>query len=46
MALNEHVQYEPHARLRYSCSPHHVDSAFYPIIGELDELPDLPTKMI
>ena len=36
MALNEHVQYEPHARLRYSCSPHHVDSAFYPIIGELE----------
>ena len=36
MALKEHVQYEPHARLRYFCSPQHVDSAFYPIIGELE----------
>ncbi len=36
MALKEHLQYEPHARLRYFCSPQHVDSAFYPIIGELE----------
>jgi class 3 adenylate cyclase len=36
MALKEHIQYEPHARLRYFCSPQHVDSAFYPIIGELE----------
>jgi class 3 adenylate cyclase/predicted ATPase len=27
---------EPHIRLRYSCSPQHTDSAFYPIIGEIE----------
>jgi class 3 adenylate cyclase len=26
---------EPHARLRYLCSPQHTDSAFYPIIGQI-----------
>ena len=36
MALKERLQHEPHARLRYFCSPQHVDSAFYPIIGELE----------
>jgi class 3 adenylate cyclase/predicted ATPase len=27
---------EPHIRLRYFCSPHHTDSAFYPIIRQLE----------
>jgi hypothetical protein len=27
---------EPHLRLRYFCSPHHQDSALYPIIGQLE----------
>jgi predicted ATPase len=27
---------EPHTRLRYFCSPQHTDSAFYPIIGQMD----------
>jgi AAA ATPase domain/Adenylate and Guanylate cyclase catalytic domain len=27
---------EPHTRLRYFCSPHHQDSAFYPIIAQLE----------
>jgi len=27
---------EPHTRLRYFCSPHHSDSAFYPIIHQLE----------
>jgi class 3 adenylate cyclase/predicted ATPase len=27
---------EPHARLRYFCSPQHTDSAFYPIIGQME----------
>jgi class 3 adenylate cyclase/predicted ATPase len=27
---------EPHVRLRYFCSPQHTDSAFYPIIGQLE----------
>ena len=35
-ALSEHVDPEPHTRLRYFCSPHHQDSAFYPVIGHLE----------
>src|SRR6516164_904998 len=27
---------EPHVRLRYFCSPHHQNSAFYPIITQLE----------
>jgi class 3 adenylate cyclase/predicted ATPase len=27
---------EPHTRLRYFCSPQHTDSAFYPIIGQME----------
>jgi len=27
---------EPHTRLRYFCSPHHQDSAFYPSITQLE----------
>ncbi|OAF17526.1 hypothetical protein AYJ54_05105 [Bradyrhizobium centrolobii] len=27
---------EPHIRLRYSCSPQHVDSALYPIIDQIE----------
>jgi class 3 adenylate cyclase len=27
---------EPHTRLRYLCSPQHTDSAFYPIIGQME----------
>jgi len=27
---------EPHARLRYFCSPHYRDSALFPIIGQLE----------
>src|SRR6516164_321970 len=32
-ALLESIAAEPHARLRYFCSPQHTDSAFHPIIG-------------
>jgi len=31
-ALHERLKSEPHTRLRYFCSPHHQDSAFYPVI--------------
>ena len=27
---------EPHVRLRYQCSPHHVNTAFYPFISQLE----------
>ena len=35
-ALIERIASEPHARLRYFCSPQHGDSAFHPIIGQLE----------
>jgi len=36
VALREQLQKEPHALLCYFCSPHHEDSAFYPIIGQFE----------
>ena len=35
-ALSEHIESEPHTRLRYFCSPHHQDSALYPFIAQLE----------
>ena len=34
--LLERLATEPHTRLRYFCSPQHTDSAFYPIIGQME----------
>ncbi len=34
-ALLERIADEPHTCLRYFCSPQHTDSAFYPIIGQM-----------
>ncbi len=35
-ALLERLANEPHTRLRYFCSPQHTDSAFYPIINQME----------
>src|SRR5208282_3233270 len=35
-ALLERLATEPHTRLRYFCSPQHTDSAFHPIIGQME----------
>jgi class 3 adenylate cyclase/predicted ATPase len=35
-ALLEGVAAERHTRLRYFCSPHHKDSALYPIISQME----------
>jgi class 3 adenylate cyclase len=35
-ALLDHLATEPHARLRYFCSPQHTDSALHPIIGQME----------
>ena len=34
-ALRERVSGERHMVLRYQCSPHHVNDAFYPVIGQI-----------
>ena len=35
-ALLDRVADDPHTRLRYQCSPHHANSAFYPFITQLE----------
>jgi class 3 adenylate cyclase len=35
-ALLEHLAGELHTRLRYFCSPQHTNSAFYPVIGQME----------
>src|SRR5262249_16350158 len=35
-ALMERIAGEPHARLRYFCSPQHTDSALFPIISQME----------
>jgi class 3 adenylate cyclase/predicted ATPase len=35
-ALLERLAGEPHTRLRYFCSPQHTDSAFFPIISQME----------
>jgi class 3 adenylate cyclase len=35
-ALLERLTTEPHTRLRYFCSPQHTDSAFFPIISQME----------
>jgi class 3 adenylate cyclase len=50
-ALLERLATEPHTRLRYFCSPQHTDSAFFPIIGQMERAAGLvhddplPTKL-
>ena len=36
VALEEGLQRTPHVRMRYFCSPQHTDSAFYPIVSQLE----------
>jgi class 3 adenylate cyclase/predicted ATPase len=36
VALQERLEEEPQTRLRYFCSPHHTDSAFSPVISQLE----------
>jgi class 3 adenylate cyclase/tetratricopeptide (TPR) repeat protein len=34
-AMRERIASEPHVTVRYQCSPHHIDDAFYPIIRQI-----------
>ena len=36
VALLERLAGEPHTRLRYFCSPQNTDSAFYPIVSQME----------
>ncbi len=35
-ALVERIAADPHVRLHYFCSPHHQDSALYPVIAQIE----------
>ena len=35
-ALQERLQFQPHGRIRYFCSPQHSGSALYPVINQLE----------
>jgi predicted ATPase len=37
-ALADRIAVEPHTRLRYFCSPHHQDSALYPVIAHMERV--------
>ena len=39
--LLNHLANEPHTRLRYFCSPQHTNSAFHPLIGQVERAADL-----
>ena len=43
-ALAERIAAEPHTRLRYFCSPHHQDSALYPVIAQMERAADFATR--
>ncbi len=34
--VRDRIRGEPHVALRYFCSPHHRESALYPVIGQLE----------
>jgi class 3 adenylate cyclase/tetratricopeptide (TPR) repeat protein len=34
-ALRERISAEPHVTVRYQCSPHHINEAFYPITSQM-----------
>jgi class 3 adenylate cyclase len=36
VALQDHLQDDPHTRLRYFCSPHQQDSALHPLLSQLE----------
>jgi class 3 adenylate cyclase/predicted ATPase len=51
VALTERLKSEPFTAMRYFCSPQHTDSAFYPIISQLEraaalERHDLPQSKL
>ena len=43
-ALAERIAAEPHTRLRYFCSPHHQDSALYPVIAQMERAAGLSAR--
>ena len=38
--LRDHAAKDSHTRLRYQCSPYYTNSAFYPLIGQIERAAD------
>src|SRR5262245_12859005 len=39
--LKSHIQHEPHVLLHHHCSPYHSQSAFFPVIGQIEQAAQL-----
>src|SRR2546430_4180083 len=42
--LKSHIQREPHVLLHHQCSPYHSQSAFFPIIGQIEQAAQLTAR--
>src|SRR5215211_56402 len=42
--LKSHIQQEPHVLLHHQCSPYHSQSAFFPIIGQIEQAAQLTAR--
>jgi class 3 adenylate cyclase/tetratricopeptide (TPR) repeat protein len=42
--LKSHIQQEPHVLLHHQCSPYHSQSAFFPVIEQIEQAAQLATR--
>jgi class 3 adenylate cyclase/predicted ATPase len=42
--LKSHIQHEPHTLLHYQCSPYHSQSAFFPVIEQIEKASQLTAR--
>jgi class 3 adenylate cyclase/tetratricopeptide (TPR) repeat protein len=42
--LKSHIQQEPHLLLHYQCSPYHSQSAFFPVIEQIEQAAQLTAR--
>ena len=42
--LKSHIQQEPHILLHHQCSPYHSQSAFFPVIEQIEQAAQLTTR--
>jgi class 3 adenylate cyclase/predicted ATPase len=42
--LKSHIQEEPHLSLHHQCSPYHSQSAFFPVIEQIEQAAQLTTR--
>src|SRR5215831_12025749 len=44
--LKSHIQQEPHILLHYQCSPYHSQSAFFPVIEQIEKASQLTAREV